>query len=130
MKREVLTEIRGGLDRISGFITSCPKFLLAEAPPLQWVQPEKCQVSGEGDGTTPSALGTVTLSQVDTWLPHNLFHLDQRGIGSFMKSVPYSWASLVIQMTDTERTSETQEEEVLMVETAPTVLEQFWEQWE
>lgn len=31
-----------------------------------------------GDGTTPSASGTVTLSQVDTWLPHNLLHLDHR----------------------------------------------------
>ena len=85
MKPGALTEIRGGLDQISGFITRCPKFLLAEgemltypaafrpgkihfptciplkasagqtffflsAPPLQWVQLEKCQVSGEGRG--------------------------------------------------------------------------------
>ncbi|KAI4573138.1 hypothetical protein MJG53_012976 [Ovis ammon polii x Ovis aries] len=200
MKREALTEIRGGLDQFSGFITSCPKFLLAEAPPLQWGQLEKCQISGEvlenqpntprsqrelieaseplqlerawkaagrfadldsvilgsgvpevdefpihfcssntehrawygmtsmwlvqikgqlhsitleafydqapaffdsdfheyisssnqilGDGTTPSALGTVTLSQVDTWLPHNLFHLDQRGVSKRLPTNP------------------------------------------
>ena len=37
MKREVPTEIRGGLDRISGFITSCPKFLLAEGELLTYL---------------------------------------------------------------------------------------------
>lgn len=55
-----------------------PFFLL----PSKWCQIYGFQVSFRmeiiGDRTTPSALGTMTLPQVDSCLPHNLLCLHQR----------------------------------------------------